>query len=76
MFAKDQNPYSPPVGSGKGAWDDTLFWRVVKGCSVIALWFLFMDAIVLIKFFAFDAGQVGGINFWEMVKMFFLDWSI
>lgn len=45
----DSNPYRSPVDIRRGEWDHSLFWRVVKYCGVIALGFVLLDAVLMVR---------------------------
>ena len=71
------NPYQPPLtGNSLASYDNSLFWRVMRVCGVLLLWFLVMDAIIIVTSFRHSPGQVAHTSTVDIVKGFFLDWKL
>ena len=45
-----ENPYASPVDPRAGEYDHSLWWAFVKAASLLALLFLFTDAIAITKY--------------------------
>ena len=70
MLTEADNPYRPPAWTGKGHFDHSLFWRVVKACGAIAAVFVAVDLYCLTVYSPRKEHSAASNAWW-----FFTDWD-
>ena len=74
MFVQDQNPYAPPCDDSKAAWDNTLFWQLIRLGLYFMLFLAVCDIILFLQYGGYSGSMLSEKSILEIVRDFLFDW--